>query len=744
MDASQSGTRKAKSADDLDRSKVVEQNFFRFLSGTYSIGVDLSPPTALNQQHYIDCFESQLLSRHCDLLERQLKQQNKGYYTIASCGHEGNAAISKVFRHTDMAFLHYRSAALMLQRAKAISEIDMVQDIVLSMLAAQEEPIAGGRHKVFGSVPLFVPPQTSTIASHLPKAVGCAASITRAATLKIKSKLAEDSVVLCSFGDASMNHAVALSALNTARWITHKRLPLPLVFICEDNGLGVSVPIPDDWVQSMVEPLVGIEYIQVNGLDLDAVYQASVKAERIARVERRPVFLHLKMVRLLGHAGNDFELGYRSLAQVEMAEKKDPLIYSAAVIQQQQWLTADEIGALYESTKARVHATYNKVSEAQCHTDLTTLMEPIIPPSKKTSVFALPHDDERVQWYPEKVAKSKQALTMGQQLNMALHDLLLQYPQLIVMGEDVGNKGGVYGITQQLQSCFGIARVFDTLLDETTIFGQAIGHAHNGFIPMPEIQFLAYLHNAEDQLRGEAATLSFFSQGQYTNPMVIRIASFGYQKGFGGHFHNENSFAVLRDIPGIIIACPSNGGDAVKMLRQAVNLAYQEQRIVVFLEPIALYAQKDLHQPQDKGWMGIYPDLNQTIALGEMGWYPAENNADTIVLTYGNGFYFTRQAQAILQSQYQVEIAILDLRWLKPLNEKGIVNKVSQFKRVVIVDECRSTGSLSEQLVTLLQQELVQLPEIKLIVAADCFVPLGPAHESVLPSVKKIVDCIVV
>ena len=138
-------------------------------------------------------------------------------------------------------------------------------------------------------------------------------------------------------------------------------------------------------------------------------------------------------------------------------------------------------------------------------------------------------------------------------------------------------------------------RVFDTILDETTILGTAIGLAHNGFIPVPEIQFLAYLHNAEDQLRGEASTLSFFSSGQYQNPMVIRIASLAYQKGFGGHFHNDNSIAVLRDLPGVIVACPSNGPDAAKMLRTCMRLAYEEGRVVVFLEPIALYMTKDLH-----------------------------------------------------------------------------------------------------------------------------------------------------
>ena len=144
-------------------------------------------------------------------------------------------------------------------------------------------------------------------------------------------------------------------------------------------------------------------------------------------------------------------------------------------------------------------------------------------------------------------------------LNKTLAESLLTYETAFVFGEDVARKGGVYGVTLDLLKSFGAKRVQDTLLDEQTILGMAIGAAHNGFLPIPEIQFLAYLHNAEDQIRGEAATLSFFSKGQFTNPMVIRIAGLGYQRGFGGHFHNDNSVTVLRDIPGLILACPSNG-----------------------------------------------------------------------------------------------------------------------------------------------------------------------------------------
>jgi len=188
---------------------------------------------------------------------------------------------------------------------------------------------------------------------------------------------------------------------------------------------------------------------------------------------------------------------------------------------------------------------------------------------------------------------------MGKLINMALTDLMLEFGEVVMMGEDIGRKGGNYGVTQKLSTRFGRDRVIDTLLDETSILGLAIGMAQNGFIPIPEIQFLAYLHNAEDQLRGEAATLPFFSDGQFTNPMVVRISGLGYQKGFGGHFHNDHSVAVLRDIPGLVLASPAHPSDAGPLLRTCAAAARVDGTVCAYLEPIALYHTRDLHEPGD-------------------------------------------------------------------------------------------------------------------------------------------------
>ena len=720
----------------LDRASIVDDNFIHRLKSN-----DLPPARqgfskdkVLDKDRLLMLFRSQILSRQLDLQARKLKDNNHSFYTIGSSGHEGNAAIALAFRHTDTAFLHYRSGAFVIQRAQTMPEIDIVRDILLSLVAAKADPISQGRHKVFGSVPLCIPPQTSTIASHLPKAVGMAFSLRRAQELALTGVVANDSVILCSFGDASANHSTAVGAFNAASWITQNKYPLPLVFICEDNGLGISVATPSNWIETRFAQHPHLNYIQADGLDVQATYAAACQAASIAREKHQPVFLHLRTVRLLGHAGSDIESQYRSQQVIEATEFNDPLLHSARLLLQQSYMTADEIITLYQKLAAQVESCAQDVIGSAHLNGAKAVMQSIIPPRKKVRLPRKAKAAERQALF--KGLKTDKR-NLSQHINLALHDILLRYPNVLVFGEDVAKKGGVYRVTAGLTQRFSQRRVFDTLLDEQTILGHAIGVAQNGFLPIPEIQFLAYLHNAEDQLRGEAATLSFFSAGQYTNPMVIRIAGLGYQKGFGGHFHNDNSIAVLRDIPGVIIACPSNGADAARMLQTCVELAYVQQRVVVFLEPIALYMAKDLYTPGDNLWLTDYTPEAKAIALGELG---VEGQGKQLaIVSYGNGYYLSRQAAKILEERHDIALKVIDLRWLAPVNEAALLAELQGCEHVLIVDECRKTGSISEALCTLLLEELQPLPRVRRLTGEDCFIPLGPAWNHVLPSCDSIV-----
>jgi 2-oxoisovalerate dehydrogenase E1 component len=316
--------------------------------------------------------------------------------------------------------------------------------------------------------------------------------------------------------------------------------------------------------------------------------------------------------------------------------------------------------------------------------------------------------------------------------------VLARHPEALVFGEDVARKGGVYGVTRGLAKNNGAARVFDTLLDEQTILGLGLGSAVSGMLPIPEIQYLAYLHNAEDQIRGEAASLPFFSNGAYTNPMVVRVAGFGYQKGFGGHFHNDNSIAVLRDIPGIVVASPSRPGDAAPMLRTCVATAKAEGRTCVFLEPIALYHTKDLHSPGDGQWLADYAPPAQWgevhVPVGSARTHGT--GSEVTILTFGNGTFMSLRVARRLERQ-GVHCRVVDLRWLVPLPVEDILRESRATGRVVVVDETRMSGGMSEGVLAILQDAGFG-GAVRRVTSADSFVPLGQAANLVLVAEQDI------
>src|SRR5690606_17591748 len=307
------------------------------------------------------------------------------------------------------------------------------------------------------------------------------------------------------------------------------------------------------------------------------------------------------------------------------------------------------------------------------------------------------------------------------------------YPEALLFGEDVAQKGGVYTVTKGLQKAFGPRRAFNTLLDETVILGLAQGYANMGLLPLPEIQYLAYFHNAADQIRGEAASLQFFSNDQYRNPMVVRIASLGYQKGFGGHFHNDNSITALRDIPGLVVGCPSRGDDAATMLRTLAALARVDGRVCAFLEPIALYMAKDLHEPGDGGWLTEYPAPGEAMPLGEGRVY-GEGNDDLVVFTFGNGVPMSLRAAKRIEDTHGWKVRVVDLRWLVPLNEDFIRAQAASAKRILIVDEGRRSAGVGEGIITAITEGGYAARPFRRVVGADTFTPLaGPAFLVIPP-----------
>jgi len=709
-------------------------------------GAPLIDGSTLTAAAAMGLFEDQLVSRQIDVAARELKKTNRSFYTIGSAGHENNAVLGARLRVDDPAFLHYRSGGFVMARARRLPGSTPVMDTLLGVVASSEDPIAQGRHKVWGSRAMWIPPQTSTIASHLPKAMGLAFSLARAKRIGVGIDLPEDAVVLCSFGDASANHATALSAINTARYAVRMGLPMPLLLVCEDNDTGISVPTPDGWIAATFGNLPHLRYVRADG-ELDEVWEAAGEAIDHVRATRQPAFLHLRAVRLWGHAGSDAEQTYRTVSEIEAIEARDPLVRNAQRLIQLGATTADELRDLIRETRARVMAAGEEAARRPRLQTTEEVVAPLAPDHpervRERARTPLATKADRMASFgaalPEN-ATAPNARTLAGCLNAALADELLRRPELLVFGEDVGRKGGVYNLTNALQKRFGAARVFDTLLDETSILGIAEGAAHIGLLPIPEIQYLAYLHNAIDQLRGEAATLQFFSSGQFRNPMVVRVAGLAYQKGFGGHFHNDNSVGALRDIPGLVLAVPARGDDAARMLRGAIAMAEEDGRVVVFLEPIALYHEKDLHADGDGGWLSDYPPPPDVLLPGEVGLHgEIDGEADLLLISYANGLRLSLQAAKRLTDEHDLRVRVLDLRWLNPLPSDAIRAHAADASAVVVVDECRATGGgVADAIIADLAERRIG-EHLGSVRAVDSFVPLGPATSAVLVGVDQIV-----
>jgi 2-oxoisovalerate dehydrogenase E1 component len=734
----------------FNRAEIVDQNFVEFVQfwqGDVSRAPHddepVLPGSALDARGFRELLESQLISRHLDLMARVLRVQNKVFYTIGSSGHEGNAMVARLTRHTDPAFLHYRSGGFMAERFRKLPGMDPVMDSALSFAASQDDPASGGRHKVWGSKPLWVLPQTSTIASHLPKALGTAIAIEQARRIGHALPVPQDAIAICSFGDASSNHATAQTAFNAAAWTAYQKLPAPVLFVCEDNGIGISVKTPGGWVANNFRHRADLDYFHADGLDLAGGYADVQRAVEHCRRTRRPTFLHLTTTRVMGHAGTDFEIEWRAIEELVALEATDPLLRSAAIALASGLYTKDDLLNLYNATRHRCFEAAEDADRRPRIASLAEVMAPLAPytPDAVRAEAERSGDSverERVFGGADRLPETQPPKHMAVQIGQALHDLMAKYPESLLFGEDVAQKGGVYTVTKGLHKAFRNTRVFNTLLDETMILGLAQGYANMGMLPLPEIQYLAYFHNACDQIRGEAASLQFFSNDQYRNPMLMRVASLGYQRGFGGHFHNDNSITALRDIPGLVVGCPSRGDDAATMLRTLAALAKVDGRVTAFLEPIALYMTKDLYEAGDGQWQFGYPAPGQAMTLGEGRVYD-EEATDLVVFTFGNGVPMSLRAARRIEATHGWKVRVVDLRWLVPLNDGFIAAQASGAKRILVVDEGRKSAGVGEGVITaIVEAGLGHLP-LRRVVGADTFTPLAGAAFLVLPGDDDIV-----
>jgi 2-oxoisovalerate dehydrogenase E1 component len=710
-------------------TELIDEYFTASVSAlTTPQNPDAAVLQGLSPQACLDVFDAQLGSRHLDLAARWLRSQGKGFYTIGSAGHESNAAVAAALRPTDPALLHYRSGGFFLARASQVAGRDPLRDVLLGLVAATEEPISGGRHKVFGRHDLNVIPQTSTIASHLPRALGVAFSIARTRKLRVESPWPADALAVCSFGDASANHSTAVGAINAAMHTAYQRVPMPLLFVCEDNGIGISVRTPQGWIARTYGHREDLRYFSADGTDLPSVLATAAEAAEYVRTQRRPAFLHLRTVRLMGHAGSDYEPAYRKPDEITGDFDRDPVLCSARLLVDAGVLDPRSVLEAYEDKRAEVLQIATEVAEL----DQLDTARAVMTPLRNGLDEAVSATRAAAEQSP--ISAGGTPITVAQAINRALQDALANDPGVVVFGEDVGRKGGVYGVTRGLQAKAGTARVFDTLLDEQSILGLALGAGVSGLLPIPEIQYLAYLHNAADQIRGEGATLQFFSNRQYRNPMVVRIAGYGYQKGFGGHFHNDNSITAIRDIPGLVIASPARPDDAAAMMRSCVTAARSAGVVCLFLEPIALYHTRDLHEDGDDLWLA--EDTGAVAPIGRARTYGV--GRDLTILTFGNGLRMSLRVASRLAA-IDITARVVDLRWLAPLPIDDMLAEATATGRVLVVDETRASGGVSEGVLTSLIDH-GYTGAMARVASDDSFIPLGDAALTVMLSEDTIFD----
>ncbi|MBU6207108.1 MAG: MFS transporter, partial [Alphaproteobacteria bacterium] len=431
----------------MDRADIVHNNFLRRVAAG-DLPQGAPPSDALNASDAVSLYRAACLSRALDINSRAMQRRGEGFYTIGSSGHEAMAAVAHALRPNDMAFLHYRDAAFQIARANQVPGQSIAWDMLLSFAASTDDPISGGRHKVLGSKALNIPPQTSTIASHLPKAVGAAYSIGLARRHAPEhAQLAPDSIVMCAFGDASANHSTAQGAFNTAGWTSYQGVPLPLLFVCEDNGIGISTKTPRGWIAAGFEHRPGLKYFRANGLDFYDVARMAAEAAHYVRHRRKPAFLHLNMVRLYGHAGADVPTTYLPTKEVEAEEANDPLLHLVRQMDEAGALGHSDALAIYEETLARIERI---VPDAVARPKLKTaaeVMASIIPPKRACVRRNTPTPEDRAALFGTDLRALAEPQPMSRLINWALTDLMAQHGEIILMGEDVGRKGGVYGLT---------------------------------------------------------------------------------------------------------------------------------------------------------------------------------------------------------------------------------------------------------------------------------------------------------